>query len=670
MRMKHELLTVKGIGDAMLLKLKQNAINSIIDIIHYLPSRYEKHEISSIHAMHFSETITLKATIVSPPVLNYIRKRLTKLIIEVITEEVVFKIVLFNREFLKSSLLVGAEVVVTGKFENTIKIMVASDLVLSKNYVLGIIPKYGLIDISDKVFSKLVKGSLHINQLPFEDPLPDEIIKKQQLLTQKDMIKIAHFPTSESDILAVSRRIKYEELFRFGLRIALLRQLNDQIVSKPKKYDIDKVKHFIDSLPFELTIDQKNVTNDIFRDLKKSNPMLRLLQGDVGSGKTVCSMIAAYAVVTGHEQVAIMAPTEILAYQHYQNFKEALEPFGVQVQFLSSSIKGNERTTILNNLQEGNIHILVGTHSLIQEEINFAHLGFVIIDEQHRFGVEQRKKLRLKGLEPDVLLMSATPIPRTLSIAIFGDMDISSIKSMPIGRKKVITTVADFSAIDSVIKRVNEELILNHQAYFIVPVIDGKEGTDLIGVSELFSILRNQISNKYNIEILHGKLKNEEKNEILSRFYEGMTQVLVSTTVVEVGLNALKATVMTVINAERFGLSQLHQLRGRVGRNDKQSYCYFLSDMVLLGNNRLDILEKTADGFEISEEDLRQRGPGEVFGSEQTGIPKFRMANIIEDEELLHLAFSDASSILNSRDLKAIKLIKNTLTMIENFQLD
>ena len=668
--MKHELLTVKGIGDTMLLKLKQNAINSIIDIIHYLPSRYEKHEISSIHAMHFSETITLKATIVSPPVLNYIRKRLTKLIIEVITEEVVFKIVLFNREFLKSSLLVGAEVVVTGKFENTIKIMVASDLVLSKNYVLGIIPKYGLIDISDKVFSKLVKGSLHINQLPFEDPLPDEIIKKQQLLTQKDMIKIAHFPTSESNILAVSRRIKYEELFRFGLRIALLRQLNDQIVSKPKKYDIDKVKHFIDSLPFELTIDQKNVTNDIFRDLKKSNPMLRLLQGDVGSGKTVCSMIAAYAVVTGHEQVAIMAPTEILAYQHYQNFKEALEPFGVQVQFLSSSIKGNERTTILNNLQEGNIHILVGTHSLIQEEINFAHLGFVIIDEQHRFGVEQRKKLRLKGLEPDVLLMSATPIPRTLSIAIFGDMDISSIKSMPIGRKKVITTVADFSAIDSVIKRVNEELILNHQAYFIVPVIDGKEGTDLIGVSELFSILRNQISNKYNIEILHGKLKNEEKNEILSRFYEGMTQVLVSTTVVEVGLNALKATVMTVINAERFGLSQLHQLRGRVGRNDKQSYCYFLSDMVLLGNNRLDILEKTADGFEISEEDLRQRGPGEVFGSEQTGIPKFRMANIIEDEELLHLAFSDASSILNSRDLKAIKLIKNTLTMIENFQLD
>ncbi len=668
--MKHELLAIKGVGNAMLLKLQQNSIHSLSDLIHYLPSRYEKHEISSIHSMRFLETITLKAKIVSPPVLNYIRKRLTKLIVEVATEDVVFKVILFNREFLKSSLFVGEEVVVTGKFENTIKTMIANDLVLSKNYILGIIPKYGLIDISDKVFSKLVKESLNLNQLFFEDPLPNDIIIKQQLLTQEDMIKVAHFPSSDDEILKVSTRIKYEELFRFGLRIALLKQLNDRIVSIPKKYEIDKVRQFIDSLPFELTPDQKMVTNDIFRDLKKPNPMLRLLQGDVGSGKTVCSMIAAYAVVTAHEQVAIMAPTEILAYQHYQNFKEALEPFHVKVEFLSSSIKGNERMTILNNLQNGHIHILIGTHSLIQEEINFAHLGFVIIDEQHRFGVDQRKKLRLKGLEPDVLLMSATPIPRTLSIAIFGDMDISSIKSMPIGRKKVMTTVADFSAIDTVIKQVNEELNLNNQAYFIVPVIDGKEGSDLIGVSELYSILRDQISNHFNIEILHGKLKNDEKNAILSRFYEGLTHVLVSTTVVEVGLNAPKATVMTVVNAERFGLSQLHQLRGRVGRNDKQSYCFFLSDMVLMGNNRLDILEKTSDGFEISEEDLRQRGPGEVFGSEQTGIPKFKMANIIEDEALLHLAFSDAASILNSRDVKAIKLIKNTLTMIENFQLD
>lgn len=668
--MKHELLAVKGVGEAMLIKLRENAINSVHDLIHFLPSRYEKHEISSIHSMRYLESITLRAKIVNPPVLNYIRKRLTKLIVEVMTEEIVFKVILFNREFLKSSLFVGAEVVITGKFENSLKVMVASDLVLLKNYTIGIIPKYGLVDISDKVFSKLVKSSLSLNQVPLEDSLPDEVIHKRYLLSEKEMIQIAHFPASDQEILSVSKRIKYEELFRFGLRIALLKRLNDQVISNPKKYDISLVKQMIESLPFELTSDQKAVTNEIFKDLKKSNPMLRLLQGDVGSGKTVCSMIAAYAVVTAHEQVAIMAPTEILAYQHYQNFKEMLEHYHVHVEFLSSSIKGQDRTKILHLLQKGQIDIIVGTHSLIQEDINFSKLGFVIIDEQHRFGVEQRKKLRLKGIVPDVLLMSATPIPRTLSIAIFGDMDISSIKTMPLGRKKVITTVADFQAIDSVIVRVNEELSYGNQAYFIVPVIDGKEGSDLIGVSELSSIIRREIPLKYQIEILHGKLKNDEKTAILSRFYEGVTQVLVSTTVVEVGLNAPRATVMTVINAERFGLSQLHQLRGRVGRNDLQSYCYYLSDMVLLGNNRLEILEKTTDGFEISEEDLRQRGPGEVFGSEQTGIPKFRMANIIEDEELLHIAFSDASNILQSRDSKSIKLIKNTLTLIENFQLD
>ncbi len=668
--MKHELLKIKGIGEAMLLKLNHNGINSVADIIRYLPSRYEKHEISSIHSMQISKAITIKGKVDKPPVLNYIRKRLTKLIIDVTSETISFKVVLFNREFLKSSLFVGSDIVVTGKFDNTNKWMVASDLVLAKNYIEGVIPKYGLIDIGDRVFAKLVMEALKQETLFDEDPLPDELINHRHLLTQKQMLSLAHCPDSENAIEAVSKRIKYEELFRFGLRIALLRRINNNIVSIPKKYDIQKVKQFIESLPFELTSDQKAVTNEIFRDLKKPNPMLRLLQGDVGSGKTVCATIAAYAVVTAKEQVAIMAPTEILAYQHYQNLKSQFDLFGVRVEFLSSSIKGEERNLILTNLQNGSINILIGTHSLIQEEINFAHLGFVIIDEQHRFGVDQRKKLRLKGLNPDVLLMSATPIPRTLSIAIFGDMDISSIKTMPLGRKTVQTNVFDFSMIDSVIARVNDELYHGNQAYFIVPVIDGKEGSDLLGVQELYDILRKHIFHEYEIEILHGKMKNDDKTSILSRFYEGSIRILVSTTVVEVGLNAPKATVMTVINAERFGLSQLHQLRGRVGRNDKQSYCYFLSDSILMGNNRLEILEKTTDGFEISEEDLRQRGPGEVFGSEQTGIPKFKMANIINDEELLHLAFADAFEMIDSQSPKVVQLVNNTFSSIENFQLD
>lgn len=668
--MRHELLNIKGIGEAMLKKLADNHIHTINDVIHYLPSRYERHHISTIQYIIPGESITLKAIITDRPILQYIRKKLTKLTIMTTSDGLSYKIFIFNREFLKQSLNIGTEIVVTGKFDPTKKTMTASDIVLSKNYIEGIIPIYNLDNISDKIYSKIVKECLKQSSLFEEDFLPYNIIKERRLLSYNEALKKAHQPIDESDITMVSQRIKYEELFRFGLRIALLKKINDSFYVSPKIYNLTKVKELIASLPFELTKDQKEVTNEIFRDLKKNHPMIRLLQGDVGSGKTVCATIASFAVITGGEQVAIMAPTEILAYQHYQYLTKTLSPFSVNVSFLSSSIKKEERLKILNGLEKGTINLIVGTHSLIQDEINYHKLGFVVIDEQHRFGVDQRKKLRLKGHNPDVLLMSATPIPRTLSITIFGDMDISIIQTLPAGRKQIQTTVSDFSYIDSVIKRVILELEQDNQAYFIVPVIEGKSTSDLIGVQELYDILVEHIPNQYKIEILHGKLKNEEKTSILDGFYNGKISVLVSTTVVEVGLNAPKATVMTVINAERFGLSQLHQLRGRVGRNKLQSYCYFLSDSILLGNNRLEILEKTNDGFEISKEDLRQRGPGEVFGSEQTGIPKFKMANIIEDEALLEIAFEDAKNNLDSQDSKMISLVKNTLSSIENYHLD
>lgn len=668
--MRSELLNIKGIGEAMLKKLSENHIYSINDVIHYLPSKYEKHQVSSINDMKIGEIMTIKAIISDKPILQYIRKKLTKLTVSVNSEGRDIKVTIFNREFLKSSLEIGKEVVITGKFEVSNKLITASDIVLSKNYVEGIIPIYNLDNISDKVFYKIIKQILDKKPLFYDEPLPSMLVSQRKLLSYNEMLLKAHQPKSDSDIKMVSERIKYEELFRFGLRVSLLKKMNDSLYSKPIKYDLTQVKELINKLPFELTTDQKEVTNDIFRDLKKPHPMIRLLQGDVGSGKTICAIIAAFAVITGGEQVAIMAPTEILAYQHYLYLIDILSTFNVTVDFLSSNIKGEERRRILSDLEKGHTNLIVGTHSLIQDDINYLNLGFIIIDEQHRFGVEQRKMLRLKGYNPDVLLMSATPIPRTLSITIFGDMDISIIQSMPSGRKKINTTVSDLSAIDSAINRVNDELVLRHQAYFIVPVIEGKSTTDLMGVQELYDILKQRIPEEYVIEILHGKLKNDEKTSILTRFYEKKINVLVSTTVVEVGLNAPYATVMTVINAERFGLSQLHQLRGRVGRNNLQSYCFFLSDTVLLGNTRLDILEKTNDGFEISKEDLRQRGPGEVFGSEQTGIPKFKMANIIDDEELLNLAFEDAKQSLFSSDSKMTKLINFVQASIENYHLD
>jgi len=665
-----ELLKIKGIGPAMLQKLHHNQIDTVDDLIDRFPAKYEYHHISPFADAHIGESVTLLGTIIKEPVLNYIRRGLTKLMVEADVEKNPVKITIFNREYLRPSLRVGEKIVITGKFEKNLQQLIANELVLEKNYVQGIIPIYNQDEIGDKVFGKLVKEALKNHAKEQMDPLPKRLIDNNHLVPLGQMRSLAHQPTDLSVIEALSKRIKYDELLRFGLRIAVLKRENDAIQSIPKHYDLDKVKQFIKSLPFELTDDQKTVTNDIFRDMKKASPMLRLLQGDVGSGKTVCATIAAYAVMTGGEQVAIMAPTEILAYQHYQNLTDQLKHYDVHIVFLSSNVKGDERQKALKGLASGEVQMVIGTHSLIQDDIIFKRLGFVIIDEQHRFGVEQRKKLRLKGYTPDVLLLSATPIPRTLSIAIFGDMDISSIKSMPIGRKSILTKVADLSYLDSVLSKVNAELLVGKQAYFIVPVIEGKDDSPLINVEELYQTVRKGIPSEYEVAILHGKMKSDVKTNILDRFYHGDIQVLVSTTVVEVGLNAKNATVMCVVNAERFGLSQLHQLRGRVGRSHHQAFCYFLSDFVLLGNTRLDILEKTTDGFVISEEDLRQRGPGEVFGSEQTGIPKFRMANIIEDEVLLHLAFDDAKSLLTDPDPLARKLVSTALRTLDSYHLD
>ncbi len=665
-----ELLKIKGIGPAMLQKLHHNQIFTLDQLIDRFPAKYEYHRINDFSEVALGVTLTLKGTIIKEPVLNYIRKGLTKLMVELTIEDNPVKCTIFNREYLRPSLKKDTNVVITGKFEKNFQHFIASDMVLEKNYIQGIIPIYNQEDIGDKVFSKLVQEAIHNHAKPQTDPLPNRLIDKNNLLPLNDMRSLAHQPTDLSVIESLSKRIKYDELLRFGLRIAVLKRENDAIHSIPKQYDIDLVKQFIKSLPFELTEDQKMVTNDIFRDMKKSSPMLRLLQGDVGSGKTVCATIAAYAVITAKEQVAIMAPTEILAYQHYQNLSEQLKSFGVTIVFLSSSVKGEDRFRALTGLANGKVQMVIGTHSLIQEDIVFKRLGFVIIDEQHRFGVEQRKKLRLKGYTPDVLLLSATPIPRTLSIAIFGDMDISSIKSMPIGRKPIITKVSDLSYLKTVLSKVDSELISGKQAYFIVPVIEGKTDSPLINVDELYQTVRKHVSSEFEVQVLHGKMKSEDKTKILDRFAQGEIGVLVATTVVEVGLNAKNATIMCVVNAERFGLSQLHQLRGRVGRSHYQAYCYYLSDQILMGNSRLDILEKTTDGFAISEEDLRQRGPGEVFGSEQTGIPKFRMANLIEDEALLHIAFEDAKTLLTDPDPLAKKLVSTALQSLDSYHLD
>ncbi|MBU1144843.1 MAG: ATP-dependent DNA helicase RecG [Firmicutes bacterium] len=665
-----ELLNLKGIGESSKKKLNLHGIYSIEDLINSFPTKYIKHEINSFSQAVLGEEISLFATVIKLPKLYYIRKRLTKLSLEIEVENKVITATIFNREFLMSSLQIGIQIVITGKFIHNYIQFHASDITLKANYIQGIIPIYHINSISDKSLHKWINEGLNEIKGSIYDPIPNFLLEKNTIVELSSFLQIIHNPISEKNVLDASKRIKYEELLLFALKIESFKRMNSRIFTKSKKYDLTIVKKFIDTLPFKLTNDQKQATNELFTDLKNQKQMNRLLQGDVGSGKTICAIIASLAVVSALEQVALMAPTEILAYQHYQTMKHYLDSFGVVIAFLSSSIKNESREEILKDLKSGKIDILIGTHALIQEEVVFKNLGFVIIDEQHRFGVNQRKILRQKGLTPDVLFMSATPIPRTLAITLFGDMDISSIKSLPLGRKQIKTKIVDFEHIDRVFQHVNQELSKGHQAYFIVPLIDENEKSSLISLEEFETIIKKNIDVSYQIGFLHGKMKNDEKSLNIDKFYSNKIQALVSTTVVEVGLNVSNATMMIVINASKFGLSQLHQLRGRVGRNDLQSYCYLIVDDLVKETNKLSILEKTSDGFEISEADLLQRGPGEVFGEEQTGIPKFKMANIIEDQALLELAIEDAKSLMSSSDLKAKKLINHTIKQIESYHLD
>ncbi len=398
--------------------------------------------------------------------------------------------------------------------------------------------------------------------------------------------------------------------------------------------------------------------------------MLRLLQGDVGSGKTICAAIAIFAVWTAGEQTAFMAPTEILAHQHYLNLQTLFKPFGIGVAFLSGAIKGIARTEIMQGLADGRIAVVCGTHALIQEPVNYRRLGFAVIDEQHRFGVGQRKALREKGWKPDVLLMSATPIPRTLAIAVFGDMDVSSIHTLPGGRRPIVTKIGDFTDFPAIAAAVATEIAAGRQAYFIAPLVATDADSAALSVTEAADLVSRHLPSGFSVAVLHGKMKAADKDRIVAAFRQGETDILVATTVVEVGVDVPNATVMVILNADRFGLSQLHQLRGRVGRGGSQSYCHLITDVSVLADDRLTILEQTNDGFAISEEDLKRRGPGEVFGAEQTGIPRFKMANIVTDRDLLVMAFADAKTLFGDPDPVANALVGQALSTLESYHLD
>ncbi len=644
------LAKIKGVGPAMVEKLHTQGIESIQSLVEYFPYRYENYELIDIHTAKHDEKVTIAANVLTACSVQYYGKMKARMQFNVMVNQEVIKVVMFNRQFLKDKIKPQTPVVITGKWDLGRQMITATELHFGAGDDRGLEPVYSLKEIPVKTFQKIVKQTLSQFPMAINDDLPQLLQEKYRLLSAIDAITFAHFPQNKEQLHQMKRRIKYEELFKFQLRMQYLRhQIKKEREGAQKTFEADKVQAFIKTLPFELTAAQQNVVDEILRDLLAPARMYRLLQGDVGSGKTVVAAISLYAAILAGYQVALMVPTEILGTQHFASLQAMFEPFKeVNVAFLSGSVKGRRRKEVLAQLASGEINLLVGTHALIQPDVHFSNLGLVITDEQHRFGVNQRKVLREKGDQVDVLMMTATPIPRTLAISVFGDMDVSVINQLPQGRKPIETFLINNEKLNRALTFIETEMIeKGGQAYVITPLIEESEQLDVENAVEVYEKWQDYFKGRARVGLMHGRLTQAQKDEVMAQFAANEIQILVSTTVIEVGVNVPNANAMLIYDAHRFGLSQLHQLRGRVGRGATQAYCILLSDSTNEASlERLKIMTKTTDGFELSEFDLKLRGPGDFFGEKQSGLPQFKMADIIEDFKILEVAMQDANELL------------------------
>ena len=647
---------VKGVGKAMVEKLAQLKIVTVKDLLEYFPYRYENYELIDIHHAMHEEKITVEAKVITACSVQYYGKMKARMSFNVLVNHEVVKVVVFNRQFLKNQLKLDTLITVTGKWDLGRKVITATDIIIGSAEGRGIEPVYSLKEIPTKTFKKIVKAAYEQFHSLINDDLPLDLQQSYRLISYKDAVSFAHFPKNKEQVRQVERRIKYEELLKFQLKIQYLRhQTKHEKVGANKCFDEMKVEQFIHQLPFQLTEAQLTVLSEIKTDLMSPTRMNRLLQGDVGSGKTVVAAVSLFMTMLAGFQTALMVPTEILGQQHYKSFCELFSPFKeVNIEFLSSSVKGKRRREILEKLRQGEINLLVGTHAIIQQEVVFQNLGLVITDEQHRFGVNQRKMLREKGEFVDVLMMTATPIPRTLAISAFGDMDVSTITQMPKGRKPVETYLIDGGKLDRALNFIQDEILSKgQQAYVITPLIEESEAMDVQNAVEVYHLWQHHFQGRAKVGLMHGRLSQAEKDAVMDDFVVNRSQILISTTVIEVGVNVPNANLMLIYDAHRFGLSQLHQLRGRVGRGSEQAYCLLMSDIKNEASlERLTIMTQTTNGFEISEADLKLRGPGDFFGEKQSGVPVFKMADLVQDFNILQVAMQDAYRLVSSDEFK------------------
>lgn len=645
---------LNGIGEETAEVLSEMGIDTIDDLFNYLPYRYEDVRLRDLNEVAHGEKITIEGKVHSEPAIVYYGRKRNRLVIHLLINQYLVKAVFFNRAFLKRKIAIGDTIIVSGKWDKHRLTITGQDIQVNpKEHTNDFEPVYPLKgSMTIKTLRRFIEQAFKDYGDLINETLPSALLTKYKLPSRKLALRKIHFPQSLSEVKEARRRLIYEEFFVFQLRLQAFRKLKRE-ASKglSQQYNLQHLKAFIQSLPFELTDAQKKVVNEICRDLKSSYRMNRLLQGDVGSGKTVVAAIGLFASVTAGYQCAMMVPTEILAEQHFTSLNSLFQQTGVTIELLTSSVKGKKREEILSKLVKGEIDILIGTHALIQHDVIFAKLGLVITDEQHRFGVEQRRILREKGETPDVLFMTATPIPRTLAITVFGEMDVSIINEMPSGRKKVETYWVKHNSINRVFEFIEKELVKGRQAYIICPLIEESDKLDVQNAIDVYEVLSQYFHGKYNIGLMHGKLPAKEKDDVMRAFSQNQLQLLVSTTVVEVGVNVPNASLMVIYDAERFGLSQLHQLRGRVGRGSEQSYCILLADPKSdNGKERMRIMTETTDGFVLSERDLELRGPGDFFGKKQSGLPEFKIADMVHDYRALEAARNDTVTLLEQDD--------------------
>lgn len=641
-----ELETIEGIGPKTKELLNKIKIYTVEDLLNYYPYRYDIIKRSDLSNLSDGDKIIIDGIVEGQPTTIYINKSLKKMIFRISTKTMILNITLYNRAHLYSDLKSGKEITIIGKYNKLKNTVIVSDI------RFGLLPPSAKIEpiyyttegLTVKQISKFEAIALE-NDYDVIDLVPRYIEEKYNLMNKKSAIKNIHVPEDILLLKKARQRIKYEELFMYVLKINYLKnKINNDNLAIERNIDKDKLDKFIKSLPFELTLDQDKAVNDIINDLSIKKRMNRLLQGDVGSGKTIIALIAVYANYLSKHQSALMAPTEILAVQHYEEAKKIFSKYKLNIALLTSSTSNKDKKTIYEELENGKIDLIIGTQALIQENVKYKKLGLVITDEQHRFGVNQRDTFKSKGISPDVLSMSATPIPRTYALTIYGDTDVSSIKSKPKGRKEIITVFKKEKDITDVLEMMKKELELNHQIYVVAPMIDTESDSEKESVYDLEEKMNKAFGKISKIGIIHGKLDPKDKDKVMKNFEKNKINILISTTVIEVGVNVPNASMIVIFNANMFGLSTLHQLRGRVGRGDTQSYCVLVAKE---SEERLRFLENTSDGFEISEYDFQTRGEGDLFGTRQSGELGLKMANIKRDFKMLLKAKEDADEFIN-----------------------